>query len=55
MKTLEQTVAVAVNNDEYGGAHSYVFQNCLGFSNGQTQYDNSFQQLRFVQKTTMEA
>lgn len=46
----EQTVAVAINNDEYGGAHCYIFQNCLGFNNGATQYDNSFQQVRFVQK-----
>lgn len=31
-------------------AHQFKFQNCLGFSEGKTIYDDSFQNIQFVQK-----
>lgn len=44
-KTLDLTVfpstetTISVQHDEaYGGAHLYSIQNCLGFADGQTQY-----------------
>jgi len=48
----DTTVWASDNDDLYGkgGAHLYTFQNCLGFSNGETQYDNSWQQVQFVKK-----
>ena len=45
----ERTIAVAPDPD-YGGAHRYQFINSLGFKDGQTQYEGSFQQIQFVQK-----
>jgi hypothetical protein len=58
MKTIEltvfpsniQTVICHDDNDVYGGAHKYSFTNCLGFSNGQTEYAPSTQTIHFVQK-----
>lgn len=44
-----KTIAVAPDED-YGGAHEYLFLNCLGFSDGQTQYDESTQKIQFVKK-----
>ena len=35
---------------DYGGAHFYLIQNCLGFNNGKTEYDDSFQVIQFVHK-----
>lgn len=59
MKNLERTifpsthpsVAVANDNDVYGGAHTYVLENCLGFANGETQYGGGTQTLPFCQKS----
>lgn len=45
----ENTISVEMDAD-YNGAHKYIIQNCLGFSKGKTQYDNSFQTIQFVQK-----
>lgn len=45
----EQTVFTNPDPD-YGGAHKYEFKNCLGFNEGKTQYDQSFQVIQFVQK-----
>jgi hypothetical protein len=47
----EETIYVH-NDQDYGGAHKYVFRNCLGFSDGKTQYDKNptFQTIQFVQK-----
>lgn len=58
MKSLEQavfpstiqTVVCHDTDDIYGGAHRYSFTNCLGFSNGETQYEPSSQMVQFVQK-----
>jgi hypothetical protein len=36
-----------------GGAHSYTIQNCTGFKDGETQYDNSWQSIQFV-KTELD-
>lgn len=46
----KQTVFALKNNDQYGGAHCYLFTNCLGFNNGETQYDVTAQEIQFVQK-----
>lgn len=59
MKILEQTVypsnhptvAVVNDTDVYGGAHHYVFENCTGFANGETQYGGGTQTLQFVHKS----
>lgn len=55
----ENTISVAEDKD-YGGAHLYKFRNCLGFKNGETQYDHNdgdemgprdpHQYIQFVQK-----
>ena len=45
----ERTIAVAYDHD-YKGAHRYQFMNSLGFSNGVAQYEESFQEIQFVQK-----
>lgn len=45
-----QTIAVANDSDIYGGTHHYIFENCLGFSNGETQYGGGTQTLQFVHK-----
>lgn len=46
------TIAVEVDK-EYGGAHKYHVTNCLGFKDGNTQYDDPYyssQTIQFVQK-----
>lgn len=43
------SIAVADDSD-YGGAHRYQFQNSLGFSEGEAKYDDSYQEIQFVQK-----
>lgn len=57
MKTLDYTVfpsevkTITVQDDDiYGGAHEYQIANCLGFNNGQTEYDASTQTIQFVKK-----
>ena len=45
----EKTIHVTEDVD-YGGAHKYTFNNCLGFSDGKTQYNESSQTIQFVQK-----
>lgn len=49
-----ETVSVEVDNDTYGGAHKYTFQNSLGYDKdkGGALYDESEQTLQFVQKDT---
>ncbi|CAL1518189.1 hypothetical protein [Chitinophaga sp. MM2321] len=37
----------AYNNDV---AHQFKLKNCLGFHEGQTVYDDTFQEIQFVQK-----
>ena len=46
---IRPTVAVR-EDDEYGGAHEYQFQNSKGFNNGKAEYDDSFQRINFVKK-----
>lgn len=57
MKKLDLTVypssdkTISVQEDEnYGGAHLYEIQNCVGFNNGKTEYVESTQSIQFVQK-----
>lgn len=45
----EPTISV-FDDKEYGGAHRYNITNCLGFKDGKTQYEFSFQTIQFVQK-----
>ncbi len=48
----ENTIKVQ-EDPEYGGAHKYMFTNCLGFKDGKTQYDEPYyssQTIQFVQK-----
>lgn len=55
----EKTIQVLEDAD-YGGAHQYTFRNCLGFSDGKTQYVQDipnqetlhpiYQTIQFVQK-----
>lgn len=47
--TSELTIRVADDAD-YGGAHNYEFDNCLGWNDGMTAYDDSTQTIQFVQK-----
>jgi hypothetical protein len=57
MKTLsavvfpstEDTIMVA-DDPIYGGGHYYQIQNCKGFNNGKTEYDDSFQSIEFIHK-----
>ena len=47
----EQKTILVEDDADYGGAHRYSFINCLGFADGETQYDfNSMQTIQFVQK-----
>lgn len=42
---------IAVEQDSiYDGAHKYEINNCLGFNNGETEYDESKQTIQFIQK-----
>lgn len=45
----EATISV-VEDATYGGAHCYVIRECLGFNDGRTQYTDTEQIVRFVQK-----
>lgn len=45
----ERTISV-VDDAIYGGAHCYVIRECLGFNDGKTQYTETEQVVRFVQK-----
>ena len=45
----ERTISV-VDDATYGGAHCYVIRECLGFNDGKTQYVDTEQVVRFVQK-----
>lgn len=45
----ERTISV-INDATYGGAHCYVIRECLGFNDGKTQYVETEQVVRFVQK-----
>lgn len=45
----EKTIKVSPDKD-YNGAHEYFIKNCLGFSDGKTQYADSGQKIQFVQK-----
>lgn len=45
----EKTIAVE-KDPEYDGAHMYIFKNCKGFNNGQTEYAHSKQTIQFVKK-----
>ena len=47
--TDQITVRVMPDKD-YNGAHLYEFDNCVGFNDGQTQYDGGTQQIQFVHK-----
>lgn len=46
----ENTIAVAEDKN-YGGAHYYQIQNCKGFNNGKTEYDETSQSIQFVEKS----
>lgn len=57
MKQLPYTVfpseqkTIRVENDaDYGGAHKYEIDMCLGFNNGATEYVPLTQTIQFVQK-----
>lgn len=44
-------ISIAVEPDEdYGGAHRYLFTDSLGFDKGEAQYGTSAQVVHFVQK-----
>lgn len=45
----ERTISV-IDDATYGGAHCYVIRECLGFNDGKTQYVETEQVVRFVQK-----
>jgi hypothetical protein len=45
----ENTIKV-YDDDTYGGAHLYNIKECKGFNNGETEYVNSIQAIRFVKK-----
>lgn len=45
-----QSIQVEKANDTYGGAHTYTFQNSMGYGENGPAYDESFQSIQFVQK-----
>jgi len=45
----EATIGV-YDDVDYGGAHEYKIKECAGFSDGKTQYVDSYQYIRFVKK-----
>lgn len=45
----EKTIEVE-DDPIYGGAHNYRITNCLGFSDGKTQYHDTVQTINFVKK-----
>jgi hypothetical protein len=58
IKELDYTVypsdvrTITVIDDKiYGGAHNYEVMHCLGFNNGETEYDDtSFTNIDFIEK-----
>lgn len=44
------TISVKEEIEYNSGAHEYEIQNCLGFNNGETQYTDSTQTIKFVKK-----
>ena len=46
----EESVTVLRPHDEYGGAHGYMFKECLGFVDGETKYADSNAFIYFVEK-----
>lgn len=57
LKTIEAKVypsdhnSISVLDDEdYGGAHTYYLNKCLGFQNGSTKYNRDAHIVQFVQK-----
>lgn len=57
MKQLDYTVfpseqkTIKVQDDPiYGGAHLYEVNNCSGFIDGETKYENDSWQLQFIEK-----
>lgn len=47
----EKSVFVDIDNDpDYNGAHRYQFKESLGFNNGKTDYQETYQSIHFVQK-----
>lgn len=47
----QMTIQVELDED-YGGAHKYIFINSLGFSDGLARYAPSEQTIQFVQKNS---
>lgn len=47
--STEKTIHVKDDAD-YGGAHEYHINNCLGFNEGQTQYNGDKQIIQFIHK-----
>lgn len=45
----EQTIFVE-EDDTYGGAHVYKFEESLGFNNGKAEYQGTYQTISFVKK-----
>ena len=45
-----QEETISVRDNEYGGAHSYVINNSIGFSDGVAKYLNSTQEIVFCDK-----
>ena len=43
------TVSVVNDDNQYGGAHHYILENCKGFKDGKTQYGGGTQTIQFVQ------
>lgn len=46
----QPTIRVQADNNYGTGAHRYVFDNCVGFKDGQTAYIGTLQCIQFVQK-----
>ncbi len=46
----EELTVKVLEDDTYGGAHYYGFNNCLGFNNGKTEYTERFQYIQFIKK-----
>lgn len=47
--STDKTIKVQ-DDPDYGGAHKYEINNCLGFEDGETVYTKSTQTIQFVQK-----
>jgi len=47
----EETTIEVVDDPIYGGAHTYLLRNCLGFVGGATVYtEDDYQRVQFIQK-----